>query len=258
MPSLVVRNYKPQDLPDISRLYASSQPEAPFFLRDKDYFDYFTSHPGVREDSVFVAASEVGVEGVAIIAVVHEKYTLGRIIELWANGGAAGKALLERAVAYCRDNNIDAVELSSPALPDLGSLSADWWPIDRGGRLMAKPLSLVPLLRALVNTPSVSKIGMGRRFLFVCQSETIDMKITESGGSVTRGDPSRRGLENAANVRLSPTTLLGVLSGSLSPYVAFLTRRIKIRGIRNAFLVMNLLKAMRIDHPWLVAIADAR
>jgi hypothetical protein len=258
MPEVVVRKLKPQDRRGISRLYASSQPDAPFFRRDEDYFDYFSTHPDVREDSIFVAASQNGIEGVAIMAVVCEKYALGRIIELRAGGAAAGKALLTRAVDYCRDNHIDAVELSSPVLTDMANLPAGWWPIDRGGRLMAKPLSLAPLLRALAGTPAVGEIGIGRRFLFLCREEAISLRITESGSSVTRRNPSRPGPKNAVTVRLSPATLLGVLSGSLSPYLALVTGRIKVRGIRNTFLVMKLFKAIRINRPWLVAMADAR
>ena len=79
MSNLVIRNYQPKDLPNIVKLYNSSQVGSPFFIRDNGYFNHFTSYPGVRGDSIFVAASEHEIKGLVIIAIIQRNYTIGRI-----------------------------------------------------------------------------------------------------------------------------------------------------------------------------------
>ena len=99
MSELTIRDYRPEDYPDVIKLYNSTDAGGPFLTRDGQYFNYFLSYPGVRQDSIFVAASEDGVEGVAIIAINQdERYAIGKIVELWASGTAVGSALVQKAV----------------------------------------------------------------------------------------------------------------------------------------------------------------
>ena len=257
MSNLVIRNYEPEDLPDVAKLYSSSQVKSPFFLRDKDYFDYFTSYPGVKEDRIFIAASERGVEGVAIIAIVQERYTLGKIIELWASEVATGDALVQKAVEYCRNNNIDGVEVKAPTFLDSGKTFANWQRIDQRGVMMIKLFSLVPLLQALFDTTALKKIGGGKGFLLVCDDETIDVKINKTEAKIVEGNESWQRSASIV-VRFSSKTLLEIIFGSANQYIAFLSGRIKIKGIKNILRVMKMFKAIRISQPWTAAIVDTR
>ena len=257
MSNLVIRNYKPEDLLDVVKLYSSSQVKSPFFLRDKDYFDYFTSYPGVKEDSIFIAASERGVEGVAIIAVVQESYTLGKIIELWANEVASGDALLQRSVEYCRDNNIDAVEVSPPTFLDWGKTFDGWQRIDRREVMMVKPLSFAPLLQVLFDATALRKIGIGKGFLFVCDDEAIEVKISKTGVKIAESDKSWRDSDSIV-VKVSSRNLLEMIFSRANRYIALLTGRIKMRGIKNIPRVMKMFRVIRISQPWTKGIADSR
>ena len=257
MSNLVIRNYKPEDLSDVAKLYNSSQVKSPFLLRNKDYFDYFTSYPGVKEDSIFIATSERGVEGVAIIAIVQGRYTLGRIVELWASEVAAGDALVQKAVEYCRNNNIDGVEVKAPTFLDSGKTFANWQRIDQRGVMMIKLFSLVPLLQALFDTTALKKIGGGKGFLLVCDDETIDVKINKTEAKIVEGNESWQRSASIV-VRFSSKTLLEIIFGSANQYIAFLSGRIKIKGIKNILRVMKMFKAIRISQPWTAAIVDTR
>jgi len=257
MPNLVIRNYKLEDLPDVVKLYSSSQVKSPFFLRDKDYFDYCTSYPSVKEDSIFIAASEHRIEGVAVLAIIHKGYTVGRIIDLWASEATAENALLQKAVEYCRDNNIDAVEVKAPAFLDSSKTFVDWQRIDQREVMMVKPLSFAPLLQALIDATALRKIGIRKGFLFVCDDEAIEVKISKTGVNIVEGGKSWRDWDGIL-VKVSLKSLLEVVFGSTNPYIALLTRRIRIRGIKNILRVMKMLRVIRINQPWTVAIVDSR
>lgn len=258
MSNVLIRNYRSQDLPEVVKLYKSSMVKAPFFFRDSNSFVYFTSYPGVKEDSIFIATSEDQIQGIAIVAIIKERYTLGKIIELWASEPAAGDSLLQKAVEYCRDNNIDAVEVSPPTFLDLDNTFAGWQRIDQRGVLMAKPLSLFPLLQALFSTEVPREINAENRFLFACDGETIEVKITESEVDIVERDEPGADSDNSILIRVSSKTLLETILGLTNPYIALISGRIKIRGITDIFRGMTMLRAIRLNKPWTVAIADDR
>lgn len=257
MSNLVIRNYRQEDLPAVIELYSSSQIKAPFIVRDKDSFDYFTSYPGVKTDSIFIAASEDKIEGVAILAIIQKRYNVGRIIELWATDATAQNALLQKAAEYCRNNDIDAVEVKAPTFLDSGKTFADWQRMDQREVMMAKPLSLVPLFQALLDTTTSAKIGDGKRFLLICDDETIEVEISQAEAKIIERDKSWQDKDGIL-VEVSSKTLLEMIFGRANPYLAFLSKRIKIRGIRNILPTIQMLKAIRIDQPWTVAIVDRR
>jgi len=257
MYELVIRRYRPEDYSDVIKLYNSTGTGSPFLARDGQYFNYFLSHPGVRQDSIFVAASEDGVEGVSIIAINQdERYTIGKIIELWASGTVVGSALVQKAVEYCCDKGVDRLEVSPPAFLDSGKTFAGWQKISQRGVFMVKPLSLKPLLKALFDVTALKRIGPGKGFAFVCGNETIRVKIT--GTSVNIEDNKSPWDGSHIMVRVSPQTLLELIFGSANPYIALLTGRIKIRPLRSTSRALEILRAIRISQAWSLAIVDSR
>lgn len=257
MYELAIRHYRPEDYSDVIKLYNSTGTGGPFFTRDEQYFNYFLSYPGVRQDSVFVAASEDGVEGVSIIAINQdERYTIGKIIELWASGTAVGSALVQKAVDYCCDKGIDRLEVSPPAFLDSGKTFAEWQKISQRGVFMIKPFSLKPLLEALFDVTTLKRIGAGRGFVFVCDDETIRVKMSETSVNIEDNESPWDG--SHIMVRVSPQTLLELIFGSANPYIALLTGRIKIRPLRSTSRALEILRAIRISQPWSLAIVDSR
>ncbi len=256
MSELAIRNYRPEDFVNVVELYSSTRTESPFFVRDGQYFNYFLSYPGVSQDSVFVAAND-GIEGVAIIAINQdEKYTVGRVIELWTGETAVGKALVQKAVEYCRAKNVDKLEISPPAFLDSSNIFTGWESVNQRETIMTGILSLRPLLEALFDTMVLGRIGSGRGFLFVCDDETVRVKINGTEANVVVAELP--GGHSDVMVRLSSQTLLQVIFADANPYIALLTGRIKIRPLRDIFRGLRMLRAIRVEEAWTAEIVDRR
>ncbi len=257
MSEVVIRDYRPEDYPKVVELYSSTCAEAPFFARDGQYLSYFLSYPGVRQDSVFVAASKYEVEGIAIIAINEEqRYTIGKIVELWASEVAVGNALVQKAVEYCCDKGADKLEASPPVFLDSTDTFAGWQNISRRAVVMAKPLSLRTLIEALFDTATLERIGAGKGFVFVCDDETIKVEMNGSKASI-KGKESRPNYIDIM-IRASHQTLLEVIFNAVNPYMALLTGRIQICPLRSIFRGLKMLRTIRISQPWTVAIVDGR
>ena len=257
MSELAIRNYRPDDYLNVIKLYNSTSAGGPYLGRDGQYFNYFLSYPGVSGDSVFVAASKHGIEGVAIIAINQdERYTVGKIVELWAREAVVGNALVQKAEEYCRDKCVDRLEINPPTFLDSSKTFAGWQKIGQRRVFMIKPLSLIPPLEALFDTAVVSRIGHGKGFLFVCDDEKISVEI--SGNKVNIENNKSRVDGSDIVVRISPQTLLALVFGSANPYLALLTGRFKIRPLRGISRALKMLQAIRISQAWSLAIVDRR
>lgn len=254
MSDLTVRPYRPEDLTGVMALYSSSGMHPPHIVRDRAHFDYLLSHPGVKADGAFVAVAEAGIEGLAIVAIVHKAYSVGKIIELWASGAAAEDALLQRAVEYCVEKKVGSIEVKAPTFLNLdrspGWCRADWREV-----LMAKPLSVLPLLRGLCDSRTLERIGAGKGFLLVCGDETIQMDMGEREASIVSRDKGWRAAGDIV-VEMSPQTLLQLVFSPVNAYVVYLRGQIKIRGLSNVPRVMKMLRAVRAGRPWTEAMVD--
>lgn len=252
-----IRNYCPDDCPNVIKLYSSACVDGPYFFRDGQYFNYFLSYPGVRGDSVFVAESKHGIEGIAVIAINQdERYTTAKIIELWASKAGVGSALVQKAEEYCCDKDVDRLEISPPVLLDSSKTFNGWQKISQRAVFMAKPLSLIHLLGALFDTVALRRIGPGKGFLFMCDDETIRVEMSGTRVNI-EGNKSRLDC-NDIMVRVSPQTLLKLIFGATDPYLALLTNRINIRPLKNISRALKMLRAIRISQPWSLAIVDRR
>ncbi len=257
MSKLTIRNYRPEDYSDVIKLYDATDAGGPFLARDGQYFNYFLSYPGVRQDSTFVAVSEDGVEGVAIIAINQDRrYTTGKIIELWASEAAIGNALVQKAVEYCDDQSADKLEVCPPAFLDTGNTFAGWQKTSQREVLMAKLLSPKLLLEAIFDDTTMSRIGSGKEFVFVCENEIIKPETSKIKAE-TKGGESQPNRSNIT-VSASPQTWLEIIFNSTSPGTALLTRRIKIRPLKSLCRALKMLLATRISRDWSLAIVDRR
>ena len=255
MPDLIVRNYTEEDIPSIVGLYNSSRVGSPHFVRDESYFKHFTNYPGVSPQSIFVAARGDSILGV-LIASVSERdgYKEGKAIEVWAEEDTIVEALLQRAVHYCENESIDMLYVRLPARLAQSQAFAEWTNIGQEGVTMVKALDPLPLLRALYNG-RVRNLCQGKNFLFVLDDKAIEMKPYQDSVDVAEANTESL-TDGYIKVTMSSRTFLEVVFGLISPYLAYLTGRIKIQGIRNTFTVLKLLRAIRVDIPWSIALVD--
>ncbi len=257
MPDRAIRNYTPEDLAAVVELYRSCPAKSPSFPRDGDYFTYFLAHPGVREDSVFVATAGGSIEGVAVLAVIHQGYTRGRVIELWAGEVGVASALLQRIEDYCHNHKIDVIEVKVPPFLDMGKTFTNWHGINPNEVLMVKPLSLAPLLHAVFSAPELRKISDGKDFYFISGDETVEVKVSQGEARVRVTNKFQPG-PGSVVVKASSSTLVKLIFTKANPYLALLTGQIRIGRIRDTSLVLKILRTIKINQPWMVAIADAR
>lgn len=255
MLDLIVRNYTEEDISSIVGLYNSSLVASPHFVRDESYFRHFTRYPGVSPQSIFVAARGDSILGVLIISVSNkDEYKEGKVIEVKAEEDTVVEALLRRAVHYCKNESIDMLSVRLPAKLAQSQALTEWMNIGQEGVTMVRSLDPLPLLQALCHG-KVRDLCRGKGILFVLDDKAIKMKPYQDSLNIAEADKEKV-TDRDIIVAMSSKTFLEVVFGLTSPYLAYLTGRIKIQGMRNTFRVLKLLRAIRIDIPWSVALVD--
>lgn len=256
MSDLIVRNYKEEDLAAVLRLYDSTSSLSPFFERNADYFKHFLSYPGVDYGSVFVAEGEKGIEGVEVLSIVgKEGVTEGHVIEAWAGELNIMKVLLKEAVCYCAHKGVNILFVAPPMHLFGDKAFDDWFKLPQKAVMMAKLSLAFPLLQALLtcNADIVKKSCAGS-FVFIIDGQSVRVKISQDAINITLDDDKQQnpGIE----LKMSLKTLAENAFGLTNPYIAWLTGRVKIKGLKYAFQALKLLQATRIDAPWTVGLAD--
>lgn len=241
-----MRTYRQEDLPYLIRLYNHTLAGRPHFIRDENFLRYFMHCPGVDEDSIFVASVDDQITGFAILSVTIEEGGLrqGNIIELQAKDVSSIYTLIQAALDYCNGKDVDTIVVVPPPLPQVNVVFKDWLKLETGV-MMAKTLSLSSLLQALLSNEEIRKSYVGKKIVFHIGEEIVEV-----------GDIDRKPEEAAILVIMSPQTFLKIVFGQVNPYVAYLTRRIRVRGVRNTLPILKLLCMIKLHTPLYVSLAD--
>lgn len=256
MSDLVVRNYKEEDLAAVLRLYDSTSSLSPFFERNADYFKHFLNYPGVDYRSIFVAEREKGIEGVEVISIVErEGVTEGRVIEVWTGELSTMDVLLKEAAHYCSSKGVDILFVAPPMHLISDKAFDEWLRLPQKAVMMAKPLLAFPLLQALLTcNMDVVKRSCAGSFVFIIGGESVRVKISQDSINIALDDDSQQNLR--IELKMSLKTLVENAFGLTNPYIAWLTGRVKIKGLRYAIRALKLLQAIKIDAPWTVEFVD--
>lgn len=253
MPNTTIRNYSEEDdLEGILNLYSSTNT---FFTRNMEFFRHFTNFPGVQKDGIFVALINGVVDGIAIISIAEKEDIIeGKIIELLAKNILSMDMLIKRAVEYCCNRRVDIIFLRPTMDSGMMDRVLNGWIKDDAGVIMAKPLSILPILQILLDTDLVKRFYTGKSILFVFGDETIEMRITQ--GSLYISHSVAEITKSDILVTMEPKTFLEIIFGSISPSVAYLTGKIRIRGIKNVFKILKLLKYLKANTCNNIALVD--
>lgn len=248
-----MRNYHEDDIKGLIDLYNSSPIKGAYFVRNESFLRHFIRYPGV-EDGILVAEKDGGIEGIAIVSMGDKKdLNEGKIVELRAKNASTTGLLIQKALQYCRDKGADIVFVRPPIHEDTGKVFDSWIKVD-SGVMMLKPLSLLPLLKALLDAELVKKNYIGKSLVFILDEELIGVEVAADGVQIGQLNGTFR--KSAIVVAMSSKTALEILFGWTSPYTAYLARRLKIRGLGNVLGVLRLLCSLRIKAPWNVALID--
>jgi hypothetical protein len=250
----VVRNYMEVDVEGIISLYNSNPMKGPSFIRNESFLRYFIGYPGVLEDGIFVAQKDGEIEAIAIVSISDkEDLREGKIIELRAKNASIIDLLLQKVLQYCRDKGADMVSVR-PLTQEGTDEIFDGWIKVAPAIMMAKPLSILPILKPLLDTDLVRKYYAGRGLIFILDEEIIGVEVSSNGVQI--GEVDRTLQDSAIEVTMSSKTALEIIFGWTNPYIAYLARKIKIRTRKNAPKVLRLLHSIRIEAPWHVALVD--
>ena len=245
---MIVRTYRQEDLQYLIRLYNHTLAESPHFIRDENFLKYFMHCQGVNEDSIFVASVNDQIRGLAILSITTEEGGLkqGNIMELQAQDVSSVHVLIQAALNYCKGKDVDTIVVVPPRLPGANVVFKDWLKLNTGV-MMAKTLSLSSLLQALLSNEKIRIFFAGKKKKIVFQIGDDIIKI----GNIDSGTK-----EPTILVIMSPQTFLKIVFGQVSPYMAYLTRRVRVRGVRNALPIIKLLCMMKLSIPLYVSLAD--
>lgn len=251
-----VRIFKLEDMPDVIKLYDQSQATNPHFVRDENFLSYFIHYPGAEEDSIFVASVNEEITGLAILSITTEKggFRQGKIIELQAKDVSSANVLIQRCLNYCNSKNVDMIVVVPPPWLEEAMTLKDWLRFETGV-MMVKTLSILSLLQSLLSSEKIRNAYAGERIGFKIGDEVIEIKKTSKLAEVS-DIANRKPEEITVWVIMSPITFLQIIFGQVNPYIAYLTRRIKVKGVLCALPVLKLLRVMKLSAPIYVSLAD--
>ena len=220
-----------------------------------EFFRHFTTFPGVHKDGIFVALRKGVVDGIAIIAITEKEDIIeGKIIELLAKNILSMSMLIQRAVEYCCDKGADIIFLKPTKDSSTIDHVLNGWLKDDAGVMMAKPLSILPILKALIDVDLVKRYYIGKNILFVFGDEAIEVQVTHESLSIS--PPVGKIMNSNVLVKMDPKTFLEIIFASINPFVAYLTGKILIRGVKDIFKILKLLNRFKTATYQNVALVD--
>ena len=255
--NVVVRNYRQEDLPYILELYDRTLARSSHFNRDENFLKHFMRYHGVHEDSIFVATVDNEIAGLAIISIERGEWDLrlANIVELEAKDASSMHALIKAALKYSISKDIDAIVMVPP--PTLGAEQVlKGWLRFETGVMMVKALSCSSLLQVLFSACEIElkKHFTGRRVVFRIGDEFVEVKVTPE--RVEIGEIDREPEGDATTLTMAPQTFLKIIFGGKNLFMAYLTGKVKIGGVRNTIPIFKLLRMLKVTNRVYVSNAD--
>lgn len=248
-----MRNYHEDDVAGVIGLYDSTPIKGPFLVRNESFFRHFIRHPGVH-NGVFVAEKDGEIEGIAIVPISEKEDLIeAKIIELRARNPLITDLLVQRALQYCHDKRADIVYIRPPIYEGVDKIFERWIKVD-SGIMMAKALSVLPILKPLLDTDLVRKQYAGKSLLFVFDEEIIRVEVSSNAINAAVIDKVPQNPHIV--VRMSSKTFLEIVFGRANPLIAYLARKIEVRGLKNTLGILKLLHSIRTRASWNVALVD--
>ena len=212
------------------------------------------NYQGVDEEGIFVVQTTDEITGFAIVSITEEmELRQGKILELQVKDASSMCALIREALNYCKSRDVDTVILVPPPLEAADEILKDWIKFETGV-MMTRTLSISSLLHALFSNEEIRNSYVKRRIVFHVGNEIVEVKITPRLVEVNNLDKEPK--EADMLVSLSPQTLLKIIFCRANPYLAYLTRRVRVRSMRNTLRTLKLLNMMKLAIPLHVSLVD--
>lgn len=256
MENIVVRNFKDEDIGEMVRIFEDYHTKfAGFIPRTPEIWKYLIlDRPGVPKDGIFVA--QLGEEVVGYTVVGFKKMggaKVATIYELCAKSIDITSKLLEVANNYAHEYTADYILAQPP--PTQSAIHKclrqhDFVKIDEPAtKIMVTLINPAKILEKLADVfndrkkkdDSLKKLVKNNRKLLIKVDENY-ITIHVQGGEIG----VRPGREKAnVTLEMTPYNFLRIFLGLTSPFRAYLTRRVKIRGILSNITIFRLIKALQ-------------
>ena len=251
---LIVRNCEQEYLSHFMELYEHTLVENLHFVRNEHFLKYFLQYPGVSKDGVLVAEVKGEIMALAVVSITEiEELRQGNIIELLAKDATSMRALIRAVLNYCKRKKVDSIALVLPPSRVSDEVFKDWIKFETNV-MMAKILSISPLLQALFSNEKIKEFYAGRKIGFQVGQETVEIKITSK--TIDVSDVKSKKGDETIWVSVSPQTFLKIIFGQMNPYIAYLTRRVRVQSVKNTLLILKLLRMMQLTTPFYTSLAD--
>lgn len=250
-----VRNFQEKDFRVLKGLYQRASVHKPHFTRSEDFLKYLMQYPGVNEDSIFVAEISNEITGLALVSITTEMGGLkqGSITELLTLDLSSLRLLIKAAVNFCSHKDVDMVVVVPPPLSGVNEVFKNWMQFETNV-LMTRILHLPSLLQALLSSEKIISSCSGRRIVFEVGHESVEVKIGSRAIEVSDVSFDKRRTEML--ISTTPQVFIRIVFGQLNPYVAYLTRRVRIRELKNTRIILRLLCLMQQKEPLYTSLAD--
>lgn len=251
---LIVRKVEQERLSHFMELYEHTLVENLHFIRNENFLKYFLQYPGVSKDGVLVAEVKGEIMALAVVSITEiEELRQGNIVELLAKDSTSMRALIHAVVDYCKRKKVDSIALVLPPSRASDEVFKDWIKFETNV-MMTKVLSVSSLLQALFSSEKIKEFYAGRKIGFQVGQETVEIKITSE--TIDVSDVKSRKGDEMIWVSVSPQTLLKIIFGQMNPYMAYLTRRVRVRNVRDTLLIIKLLRMMQLTTPFYTSLGD--
>ncbi len=256
MENIVVRNFKDEDVDEIVRIFEDYHMKfAGFIPRTPEVWKYLIlDRPGLSKDGIFVAQLDEEVVGYTVVGFKKMGGAkVATIYELCAKNMVITSKLLEVANNYAHEYDADYILVQPP--PTHSAIQkclrqCDFVKINEPAtKIMVTLINPAKILEKLADVfnerkkkdKSLKKLVKNDRKLLIKVDENYST-IHVQGGKIR----VRSGKEKAnVTLEMTPYNFLRIFLGLTSPFRAYLTRKVKIRGILSDITIFRLIKALQ-------------
>ena len=249
-----IRKYEESDLKSVTKLYESMMSDYVHISLSENFLEYFMEYHGVYEDGILIVEDSGEVVGFEIISILSQmNIRVGNIITFLARDIHSAELLLESAENYCIAQHVDLMIAAPP--PQL----ATTFDIKRWDRfvpsvLIAKGITLVPLLEAILSRRDDFKRALGSRtILLLLEDETIQISVKQDKLEVKEIDQETR---NNSTLVSDKKTLLNIIFGHTNPFVEYFRGKLSIKNRKDVLMILKLLRKMKLKDSIFTSLAD--
>ncbi len=242
--NIEVRNYsKDTDLVDAVKIYNSNNY---LFERNAQLLEHFIKYPGVTKDSIFTVVIDNDISGIAILSIAQKGgLKVCNILELLAKNHLSAELLINKAEEFCANKRVDIVSIR-PIMDEKNKKKLmSGWIKDNNYVMMAKPISMLPILKSLLSANILNMYIPKHRLIIEFEEETIEIEFDNKKMEISNfnGDISKSDIILSINIK----TFLKIVSGKSNPYLEYTLCNIKLNSFKYVFPILRLLSSIQLS-----------